>query len=732
MRNNLIEYFRNNAFLLPLPSFVFPLFSFLFLLQTAFGQSSDINKFILPDSLQQSNVISASGFTQNLIDAPVNIAVVTNETTKKYGWLSANEIFYSLPGFSPSQDYDRRTISFRGMYESWNKNQILTLVDGIPFNDNLYGSSYTWENTPLIFSKSFEIIRGPGGSLYGGNAMNGVIASNTMEVSDLNGIANVRVRAGSNNTLITDLITGIENKSMGVVGSFSRYATSGNTYNSPDLSGRIGTNGSFAKFQVKDEQENNYFFAKAYGKGKYQGLSLQYHEQHWNFETGHGWLFSVPDLPEAMKEYRRIVVLKYAPKDETKRFNYEASARYQDHGINWNMRFFPNNSSAYGIHFPNGVSEALKTNARDLFLRLRGDYTVHSHRFIVGLEGDYFTYRGDDIHTANMDLNTFTAPDSTNRIYQLNPWLEYILDKPVKKAAAFARYISPKLFDRLQLTLGGRYDNQFFNYTDITASGKPVKNKSFTLFSPHASLIYNHGDLTLKAIAGRAFRTPSPTEMFGANTFTLASNINELEPEIVTNYDLGVDWRLSKSFDLGVNWFLVNFKNQIAYSVANANLSTNIYSLKTTGVETELHFNKDRFSGFLNYSFSKRLDESIADSTVAISKNKVTWAPAHIANLSIIYSKSKFYISLSMHYQGEVARRSTDITRANENYRPDVVAAWVNIDSKIAYKIGSFAEIGIIGKNLTNQEQYLIKNNAAPFDYRRELRRFLVDVSVRF
>ncbi|MEO5581363.1 MAG: TonB-dependent receptor, partial [Saprospiraceae bacterium] len=549
---------------------------------------------------------------------------------------------------------------------------------------------------------------------------------------DLDGIANVRLRAGSNNTLITDLITGTESKSAGIITSFTHYATNGNTYTSYDLSGRTAPNGTLQQFKVNDDQDNNYFFAKIYGKGKYKGLSLQYHEQDWGYQTGHGWLFAIPDQPEEMNEYRRIVALKYAPHDEHKKFNYEVSARYQNHGINWNMRFFPDNTNAYGIHFPYGVSEALKTNARDLFLRFQGDYIIHNHRFIVGLEGDYFSYRGDDFHTANIDLNTFAAPDSTNRIYQLNPWFEYILDKPVKNIAALARYISPKLFDRLQLTLSGRYDDQFFIYRDLYSPGRSVKNKSYSLFSPQACLVYNAGDLTLKAIAAKAFRSPSPTELFGANTYTLASNINQLEAEIVTNYDLGLDWKLSKSLNLGVNWFLVNFENQIAYSVANANLSSNLYTLKTTGFETDLHFNMKKFSGYFNYSFSKRLNESIADSTVAISKHKVTWAPAHIANLGILYSKSKFYASASMHYQGEVDRRSTDIIAAYERYRPLAVSSWVNLDCKIAYRIKSFAEIGITAKNLTNQDQYLIKNNAAPFDYRRELRRIFADINIRF
>jgi outer membrane receptor protein involved in Fe transport len=664
--------------------------------------------------------------------APGIISTVSYDMTKKFGWFSTNDILYSLPGFTPSQDYDRRTVSFRGMYEGWNNNHLLMLMDGIPFNDNLYGSAYTWENTPLIFSKSYEITRGPEGTLYGNNAMNGVIAFNTVEAPDLKGIGNVRLRFGSNNTQITDILSGAENKSAGIVASFTHYSTDGNAYNSYDLSGRMLSGGSPQQFKVRDEQDNHYIFVKAYGKGKYKGLSLQYHEQHWGFQTGHGWLFSVPDLPEAMSEYRRLLAFKYAPYDENKKFNYELSARYQDHGIDWNMRFFPDNSSAYGTNFPNGVSELLKTSAKDIFFRFRGSYNNRQHQVTFGLEGNYFTYGGDKFHTSNIDLNNGTAPDSLNHVYLLNPWLEYIEDKPVKNIALLGRYISPKFFRKLQFNVSARYDNQFFTYTAINQQGRPEKNKSFTLFSPGASLVFTTGDVVWKAIASRAFRTPSPTEMFGANTFTLASNINQLKAEIVTNYDFSFDWKLSKSLYFRANWFLINFRNQIAYSVANANLSTNIYTLKTTGIETELNFNIKRFSGFFNYSYNKRIDEAIADSTVAISSNKTTWAPANVANLGIIYSARHFYTSLALHYQGKVHRRVTDIIPEYERYRPSEVAAWVGLDGKIAYKIKSFAEIGVVVKNLTNETQYLIKNNAAPFDYRRELRRVFVDINIRF
>jgi hypothetical protein len=91
---------------------------------------------------------------------------------------------------------------------------------------------------------------------------------------------------GSNNTQITDILSGAENKSAGIVASFTHYSTDGNAYNSYDLSGRMLSGGSPQQFKVRDEQDNHYIFVKAYGKGKYKGLSLQYHEQHWGFPNG--------------------------------------------------------------------------------------------------------------------------------------------------------------------------------------------------------------------------------------------------------------------------------------------------------------------------------------------------------------------------------------------------------------------------------------------------------------
>lgn len=686
------------------------------------------------EQLLNIEVSSASKFSQKISEAPNIISAINREQIIKYGWLSSNDILYNQPGFSSGQDYDRRTVAFRGMFEGWNNNHLLMLVDGVPFNDNLYGTAFTSEVTPLIFTKSMEVIRGPGGSLYGTNAMNGVITLNTLNASDIKGNGQARLRFGSNETRVVDILAANENDNFGIVTSFSLYSTNGNNYESYDASGRVDGGGNLVKFETRDNRENTYFFSKIYGKKKLKGLSMQYHEQRWQFETGHGWLFNIPDEHENMSEFRRILALKYSPRNDLKNFNYEITTRYQKHGINWDMRYFPNNPGGdpANYEYPNGLTEYLKTDADDLFLRLQGDYNLGDSRILAGVEGTRFYYSGDKAHTSNAYLNGDFTAVVPNQFIEVGPWFGYVKDKPVINIGMFAQYVSPKFADKIQLTVSGRYDEQSFKYDDVY-DNFIEKDKSFSLFTPRVSIVASvKENVTLKAIYGKAFRTPSPTEMFGTNTYSLGSNIDALKSEELTNIDLSVDWRINENFNLRVNGYNVKFENQIAYG-GEFNISVNRNSPTTTGFEIESNFSFDRLSGFINYSYAQRTDEEIEDITISKHDDEVVWAPASTLKLGLNYNADKFYISVLAQQQGETLRRTSDLIDPTANaLRPEKVDGWVNLDGKFNYKLNSNIDLGIIVNNLTDSEQMIIRNAANPFDYQRPGRSYLVDLIFKF
>ncbi|MGE0078648.1 MAG: TonB-dependent receptor [Bacteroidales bacterium] len=682
------------------------------------------------EELLSISVVSASKVEQKPSDAPNIIYAASKDLVEGYGWNSLNEMLSFYSGFFRSRDYERRTLGFRGMFESWNNNHLLMLVDGIPINDNLYGTAYTWEITPLNFSNSAEIICGPGGALYGSNAMNGVITLNTLTVNDINRIGNARIRFGSHNYQYYDVVTGAENDDFGIIASFSHSNTDGNEYMSLDASDRVDEFGNPLKFRINDSRSNSYLFTKIYGKNLYEGLMFQYHEQRWDFQTGHGWVFRIPDRPEDMKEYRRIFALKYAPERVGKKLNYEFTSRFQIHGVDWDLRLYPN--GGFGGAYPNGVSEYLDTDAKDLFFRAQLNYQHKNHNVIFGAENSVFFYNGDHAHNSNVNLN-YGGKNFDDDYYELNPWLEYIYKKPVYNIASYLQYISPKLFDRIQITASGRFDRMFFDYND-TLMFNSSKSKHFQMFTPRVAMVYTvRKNLLVKAIYGRAFRTPSPTEMFGLNTDIMASNIDKLKPESITNIDVGAVWKPLSTLNIQLNTFWVNYENQIAYSVANANLITNIYSLKTVGVELAAQYASQNFSGFANASYSQRIDENILDTTITKSDSRITWAPSLLVKAGAFYRYNRFTVSSLFYYQNKVYRRSSDKFDNMENYRPNnYVDGWFSIDFKGTFRFNKKSEIGISVKNAFDAERYLIKNNQYKFDYRLDSRTFMFEFRVTF
>ncbi|MCB1178121.1 MAG: TonB-dependent receptor, partial [Leptospiraceae bacterium] len=327
----------------------------------------------------------------------------------------------------------------------------------------------------------------------------------------------------------------------------------------------------------------------------------------------------------------------------------------------------------------------------------------------------------------------------------------------VPKGAIFGQVVSGKfLYDKLELTLGIRYDEKYIKYKGIDSPYTekygleypfyPEEKRVFRRTSPRAGLVvFIMNGLNLKFMAGRAFREPSITELFGANTFTLASNPRELKPEIINTQEAALDWFITKNLNFKLNFFNTKFENQIAYSVANNNLSTNIYTLHHRGVESELIYEVKKLSYFMNFSYNQRVNEAVLDNTISQNKKALTWAPTNTQNFGVRGEYHDFSGSVSLQRQGPVYRRNSDFGTvdfytnfvyvdpyAYPQYRSRVIPEWYNMNLRLSYNVTSNLNIGIFVSNALNRTQHLIKNFEFPFDYRRETRRVMLDVSAHF
>lgn len=134
-------------------------------------------------------VVTASGMQQRLIDAPASISVVTKAELELKPYMTLIDAVRELEGVDVGETSDKtgqRTISMRGMGSDYT----LILIDGRRQNNhgdiypNSFGGNQFNHIPPLDMIERIEVIRGPASTLYGADALGGVINIITKKVSD--------------------------------------------------------------------------------------------------------------------------------------------------------------------------------------------------------------------------------------------------------------------------------------------------------------------------------------------------------------------------------------------------------------------------------------------------------------------------------------------------------------------------------------------------------------------
>lgn len=140
-----------------------------------------------PIELQPTTVVTAAGFEQNIADAPASISVITREQLEKQSYTSVIDAVKSIPGVFVSGGGNQQDITIRGMGSEYT----LVMVDGRPISagrqtqtNGTSGGKQQLALPPLAMIERIEVIRGPMSSLYGSEAMGGVINIITRRSTD--------------------------------------------------------------------------------------------------------------------------------------------------------------------------------------------------------------------------------------------------------------------------------------------------------------------------------------------------------------------------------------------------------------------------------------------------------------------------------------------------------------------------------------------------------------------
>jgi iron complex outermembrane receptor protein len=128
------------------------------------------------EELSGIRITSVSRVEERLADAPAAVFVITGDEIRRSGVRTIAEALRLAPGVEVARRNSHSwSITIRG-FNSDLANKLLVLIDGRSVYSPLYaGVFWDVQDTLLEDIERIEVIAGPGGTLWGANAVNGVI-----------------------------------------------------------------------------------------------------------------------------------------------------------------------------------------------------------------------------------------------------------------------------------------------------------------------------------------------------------------------------------------------------------------------------------------------------------------------------------------------------------------------------------------------------------------------------
>lgn len=556
--------------------------------------------------VEVDTVSGASRYEQPITEAPASVTIVTAEEIKMYGYRTLSDILQSVPGFSVTNDRNYRYAGIRGLGIPGDYGtRFLLLVDGVRQNDTVYQTGYIGYEmvVDVDLIERVEIIRGPGHTLYGANAMMGVINVITRRGRDMDGV-----------------------EVSGATGSFDTYKgrlSYGKKFEAgPEmlLSGTfLHSRGQDLYYPEFDSPSTNFGWARgcdreragsAFLKMVYRDLTLEggYVKRDKTLPTA-PWntVFNNPGTETT--DNSMFLDLKYRRTFEN---GLDVMGR-----ISWNQY-------TYDGYYKYDEAEAgdgplLVTNidkVRNSWLQGEVQLTrelSESHKLIGGME-----FR-DALRMKQQNYDTETYLDDRRTTWNVGLYLqdEY------------------RIFDTLILTAGIRYDH-------FDTFGGTVNPRVALIYSPFA-------DTTVKFLFGTGFRPPSGYELYYSDSSTQKANPG-LQEEQSTSYELILEQYLGKRFRGTVSGYYTRVKDLIAQVIDPADdmlVFRNIDRAELKGVELELNGKWDNgIQGRLSYAFQDGKDVATGE--------RLPNSARHLAKLNLLFPlvREKVFLGLEEQYTG--------------------------------------------------------------------------------
>ncbi len=222
------------------------------------------------EALMNIKIRSVSKKEEPLADAAAAVYVISQEDIRRSNATAIPELFRMVPGMQVAQiDSNKWAVTSRGSNSRF-ANKLLVLIDGRSIY-TAYFSGVFWDEHNLVLEdiERIEVIRGPGGTLWGANAVNGVINIITKHSSEtLGGLASAGVGSeeqGTGTVRYGDKLG--KDKTFRVYGKYFNRDDFAGKPGQPEADSWDGQRGGF-RMDWKKSESNEFTFQGDYYNGE--------------------------------------------------------------------------------------------------------------------------------------------------------------------------------------------------------------------------------------------------------------------------------------------------------------------------------------------------------------------------------------------------------------------------------------------------------------------------------
>ena len=499
------------------------------------AQPTDLTSLSL-EQLLDISIVGASKYEQKQNEVAAAVSVITRQEIKAFGWRTLDEALASLPGVYATYDRQYNYLGTRGFGLPGDFNtRVLVTINGNRINDPTFDSGPFGRQFPLDMDliERIEFIAGPGGAVYGQNAMFGVVNVITRKGSEVDGtelaVAYQRPQATRDGraSFGKRLDNGVD-----VLVSVSAMRSRG-----ADNFIEFGSAGVSGVAAGLDGDRDREFFARVSGGP-------------WSFDFEHG--NHRKDDPTGTYKSDPLVAGQY----QGDRYDV-AQLQYQDQwtaSLHMLARLFMgreryDSKLTYGTAF--GFPATGQWRGGELQLL---STAFDGHKLMGGLEYQDNTRQDQNVLDLANPANDIHLSFSGYRVglYAQDEW---------------------RLSDTLTATLGLRVDRN---------------NATGTQSSPRAALIWQATSATtLKALYGRAHRAPNIFERDYTDGLTQVAN-PALNGETIDTLELVADHRVDRNLALRASIYQWSMRDLVTLGIDTASGLTQYQSgskVKARGLE---------------------------------------------------------------------------------------------------------------------------------------------------